>query len=239
VSLESHLTRQIEHSGEFFWHVLRRDVVFERLPVDRAFGVIDIGAGAGLLGESLRVARPNARYRFVEPIPALERHLEERFGSEANAGRDGTYAGAEFLMLMDVLEHQPNDRSLLGDIVAKMDRGAMLFITVPALGALWSKWDEELGHYRRYTRASLSALLREFPLDVVEVSYLFPELVPAALVRKVIRRTAAAGTSAGATEFPDLQPRLNNVLYGIGSLTMKVRRWMPFGSSVLAVAVRR
>jgi len=239
VSLEHHLVQQIERSQDFFWHRLRRDAVFEYLPVDRPFELVDVGAGAGLLGEFLRVDRPRARYRFVEPIPSLESHLEQLFGVEGNAGQDASYAGAEFLTLLDVLEHQYDDRKLLGDVVAKMDPGATLFVTVPALDVLWSGWDRSLGHYRRYRRVTLRALLSEFPLEVIEISYLFPELVPAGLVRKVLWRSSPGPSANNSAEFPNLPLTVNRALYWIGSASIKVRRCAPLGSSLLAVAVRR
>ena len=60
-----------------------------------------------------------------------------------------------FVTLLDVLEHQEDDAQFIGGLVAKMEPGSVLLLTVPALPKLWSPWDEALGHYRRYTRSSL------------------------------------------------------------------------------------
>jgi len=67
-ALEAHLRRQIEHSSRFFWHRLRWRVVRSYLPEGRSFELVDVGAGAGLVGAYLARDRPLGTYRFVEPI---------------------------------------------------------------------------------------------------------------------------------------------------------------------------
>ena len=110
-ALEEHLLAQIERSREFFWHRLRWRALLFHLPRDRAFDLVDVGAGAGLLGEMLARRLPLARFRFVEPIATLEAALEARWGAAANDRRRERYEGAEIATLMDVVEHieEPED----------------------------------------------------------------------------------------------------------------------------------
>ena len=89
-------------------------------PTGRPFELVDVGAGAGLLGEYLLRDFPQARYRFVEPIESLEQLLVERFGADANARDETTYTGAEFVTLLDVLEHQPDDLEFMTDVVGRL-----------------------------------------------------------------------------------------------------------------------
>ena len=117
-----------------------------------------------------------------------------------------------------------------------MVRGARLIITVPALMGLWSGWDVALGHYRRYDRASLRRAIDGLPVEVMEMSFLFPELIPLGLVRKRLREASPNGlpTSESAA-FPDLPGVLNDGLYLIGRCSLALRRHAPIGSSLLAV----
>jgi hypothetical protein len=232
-ALEAHLLRQIEHSTDFFWHRLRWRAVAEHLPASGAFTLVDVGAGIGLLGEWLARDRPEAAYRFVEPISALEARLEARHGAGANARWEDAHRDAGHLALLDVLEHQPDDHAFLGDLVDRMRPGARLILTVPALMALWSQWDEALGHHRRYDRIGLARVVGALPVEIEELSYLFPELLPAAFVR----RRARAGASGA--EFPDLPPALNEALYRVGVVSLRARRLWPAGTSLLAVLRRR
>ena len=230
--LEGHLARQLEHGREFFWHRLRWGVVSQYLPAG-AFTLVDVGAGVGLVGEFLSEQRPAAVYRFVEPIPFLEEELERRYGPGANARDDVRYDGAEVVTLLDVLEHQEDDRAFLAELAGRLDPGATLLVTVPAGPRLWSGWDVGLGHYRRYDRAVFLRAVDGLPLELVELDYLFPELVPLALVRKLTRRRGGADV-----EFPEVPRPANELLYRLGSASLRLRRVWPLGTSLLAVLRR-
>jgi hypothetical protein len=237
--LERQLRRQVERSREFFWHRLRWKAVSEYLPTHRRFELLDIGAGAGLIGDYLRRSRPQARYRFIEPLQSLERQLQVRFGHQANAKTLASYQGIHFVTLLDVLEHQDDDRAFLSDLVDRMEPGATLLVTVPALMGLWSGWDVALGHRRRYDRAGLARRFAGLPVKTRELSYLFPELIPAGWVRKLTRPAARAATMAGDDVlFPDLPAPVNNVLFGLGSVSLALRRIWPTGASLFVVARR-
>lgn len=236
--LEAHLLDQIERSQTFFWHRLRWRAVASYLPPNEPFRLVDVGAGAGILGASLRRDFPRGEYLFAEPIASLEQHLERTFGPQANAGRLTTYRDIRFLTLMDVLEHHPDDGAFLAELVSKMEPGATLILTVPASMRLWSAWDVALGHHRRYDRRGLRGLLDNLPVSVREVSYLFPELIPAAWVRKWKRRPGPAQPTWEEVQFPHLPGAINESLYGLGRATLRLRSRWPAGTSLLAVASR-
>ena len=233
--LEAHLQRQIEHSREFFWHRVRWKAVARELP-EGPFELTDVGAGIGLLGDLLARDFPQATYRFVEPIESLERGLEQRFGAEANAHDVDGYRGSRYVTLLDVLEHQADDRAFLAELVAKMDPGATLIVTVPALQRLWSQWDVALGHHRRYDKRALAATFEGTRLRVRELSYLFPEMLAPAWVRRRRSNGADDELDAGGAEFPDLPQSVNELLYAVGSASERLRRVWPAGTSLLAVA---
>jgi hypothetical protein len=235
-SLESHLLHQVDHSASFFWHRVRFRALATFLPRERPFRLLDVGAGAGFLGDFLRREYPRATYLFTEPLEALERGLEQRFGAAANARTRGTYSGIDYITLLDVLEHQADDRGFLRDLFDRMDIGATLILTVPAMRSLWSGWDVALGHFRRYDKPSLREALSSAAVEVHEINYLFPELVIPALVRK--RRGRAVAGPAADADFPSLPPRLNNVLTALGTASVRFRRLSPIGTSLLAVATR-
>lgn len=235
-SLEAHLRRQIEHSRHFFWHRLRWRAVASQLPPGRPFRLLDVGAGAGLLGVFLQRDFPNASYMFVEPIESLQRSLEASYGVTANAGRLTSYDGIEYVALLDVLEHQTDDRRFLVDLLERMTPGATLIITVPALTALWSGWDVALGHHRRYNRGALHQVIEGLPVSILEMSYLFPEMIPLALLRKLLRTATPNGdANEDSAAFPDLPRLVNDGLYAVGRCSLAVRRYAPTGSSLLTV----
>jgi hypothetical protein len=231
--LERHLAHQLEHGRDFFWHRLRWTVVSHYLP-DVPFTLVDIGAGVGLIGEFLRDRNPTATYRFVEPIPFLEEQLELRYGAAANARDDTLYEGA-VVTLLDVLEHQEDDHAFMSELAVRLDRGATLIVTVPAGARLWSNWDVALGHHRRYDKASFRRAVAGLPLEIVELDYLFPELVPLALIRRLGMRRHRAGDEV---EFPELPRAANELLYRVGRASLRLRRAWPLGTSLVAVLRR-
>jgi hypothetical protein len=227
-TLEGHLNRQVERSRGFFWNRVRWELIDSALP-ESTTAVVDVGAGPGFLGDFLADNRPEVSYAFVEPLEGLEAQLAERFGADAN-WRDRDFAGASHVVLLDVLEHQGDDRAFLAELAEKMDPGATLLLTVPALPTLWSSWDVMLGHYRRYTKSALAAAADPLPFEILERAYLFPELVPMGWWR---RRGDGDGDRDSA-EFPDLPGPLNEGLYRLGSATTSLRRLWPAGTSLFA-----
>lgn len=244
--LEEHLHHQTRLATGFFWHRLRWRAVEDLLPSGVPFRLLDVGAGNGVMGDFLASERPGATYLFDEPIGSLAGQLEQRFGESANHRTHPQWKTVDIVTLLDVIEHLDDPHSLLERICHECRPGTVVAITVPASERLWSQWDVTLGHRRRYTPDSLNDLLTDLPLDVAEVSWLFPELMPAGLWRawrnpprtsppNAPEATASDETETSA-EFPDLPRLVNSGLYYLGLLPLRLRRWIPFGTSLLAAA---
>jgi hypothetical protein len=139
--------------------------------------------------------------------------------------------------LLDVIEHLEAPGPLLAEAVTATPSGSYVIITVPALPALWSSWDESLGHHRRYTKQSLAREVDGLPIEVVELAYLFPELLLPAVGRR-LRRSRRSQTPS-SSEFPALPSWLDKLLLTVAKGTYALRRWWPAGTSVLLVARRR
>jgi len=233
-ALEHHLQEQIKNSQTFFWHRIRWDLVSRVLPSDRNFSVLDAGAGIGLVGKYLKRDFPRGRYHFIEPLPSLDKYLTDIYGKESNLIGKDSFPGIDFVFLLDVIEHQKDDRQFVHDIIRKMDTGARLVVTVPAFSFFWSDWDRQLGHFRRYSRKSLMAVFATEPVKMERTSTFFPELVPLALYRKIAKKGKKA-PSLKEAEFPRLPPFINEPLYCIGRASLPFARWLPLGTSIMTV----
>jgi SAM-dependent methyltransferase len=214
-----------------FWHRVRFELVEQQVVAHPARRVVDVGAGSGLLADHLRVALPGVEYRYAESSPPLLDALRGRLGDDAADG-GGRIDADTVVTLLDVIEHVTDDRGLLAELAARMEPGAGLVVTVPAMRWLFSSWDVDLGHHRRYSRRDVAETVRAAGFEVREVSYLFPELVAPALVRR------ARASGGGSAEFPTLPSWLDRLAGRIGRLSCRRRRMWPVGTSVLAVARR-
>ena len=218
---------QLNFFTKFFWHRFRSESVIRYLRKYRGTtSVVDIGAGAGVFGIHLRESLPSAQYFFIEPIPSLQSSLSTRFGSSAAVDSNSSFHQSSFVML-DVLEHIDDDKKYLSDLKVKMPSGSLLIVTCPASMLLWSKWDEQMGHCRRYSRRGLTDLFKVLGFDVLESRYMFHAFVMPAYLRT---KKEAIGP-----EFPRLSIFLNSAVYWYCKIESVFSRWLPFGTSILVV----
>lgn len=62
--------------------------------------------------------------------------------------------------LLNVIEHIENDNKAIMNINYVLNKKGRLIMLAPAYKWLYSRFDKELGHYRRYTSASLKSLAK-------------------------------------------------------------------------------
>jgi SAM-dependent methyltransferase len=65
----------------------------------------------------------------------------------------------DYLFALDVLEHLPDDHVIVREWARVLKPGGRMVINVPAMDCLWSPHDVQMGHYRRYSKKKLSAVL--------------------------------------------------------------------------------
>ena len=194
--------------------------------------ILDVGCGAGLFFDALQ------RFGTVEGIEsdplALEgagRWRESIFHGELNSSFRPA-ASYDAILMLDILEHVPEPEQLLVHARGLLNPGGRVVITVPAFNWLWTRHDDLNHHLRRYSRRQLRHVIQGAGLTVIDSTYLFPSLVPLkALVR--IKEALVAGDP----EVPGIprQP-LNAALQKWLFAEYAVARWLPFGTSLMAIA---
>ena len=181
---------------------LRLDAIRRLLPAD-ARNVLEIGAGEGAVATVL--AR---RYDYlgVEPDPRAFEAATRRLG---DAGRVVNAAVEElpgdehfdFVCAFEVLEHIEDDRAALATWIDRARPGGRLLISVPAGPDRFGASDVKVGHYRRYDRDGLHALLEVAGLEEIEIAvYGFPLGYALEVVRNaVVKRSPDEGSQAERT----------------------------------------
>jgi len=121
--------------------------------------VLEVGAGIG--ANTLTLADLTYdRWTCLEPDPALAARIMLPHGGR-HRGATGTIedlpADAKYdaILYIDVLEHIEDDRGEMTRAAARLKPGGALIVLAPAHPFLFTPFDRAIGHFRRYTRASL------------------------------------------------------------------------------------
>jgi 2-polyprenyl-3-methyl-5-hydroxy-6-metoxy-1,4-benzoquinol methylase len=126
--------------------------------------VLEVGAG---IGSNTRLLHETGHTRWVclEPDVTLAARIPAGAYTPEPKVIAGTIQGiseaADFdtILYLDVLEHIADDRDEVDQAVRRLRAGGRLIILAPAHQWLFSPFDRELGHHRRYTRQTLQALM--------------------------------------------------------------------------------
>jgi SAM-dependent methyltransferase len=160
----------------------------------------------------------------------------------AGAGfRDGSLPAVG---LFDVVEHMADDAGFLDQVRRALAPGGRLYLTTPAYPALWSGEDESAGHFRRYTRRGLTALLAARGFTVDHATYIFWCLpVPIFLFRALPSRLGkrAGGDLARAAREHELSGRRGAIERLLAWEPAAIARGVsiPAGGSLLVAARAR
>jgi hypothetical protein len=125
-----------------------------------------------------------------------------------------------------VLEHIPDDVAFLADLRARLAPGATVLCFVPAHPWLHSRFDDRVGHCRRYRRSTLAEAFGAAGFEVDELRHVNAPGAVAWLAGARLLGMSPSARTAGLYQRTVLP------------LAQKVEssRELPFGQSLVAVA---
>jgi SAM-dependent methyltransferase len=124
--------------------------------------VLEVGAGIGANTAHINHSQVRSIH-CLEPDPELAAQLRSVVrgtpGTTVSIGTICSVAGRLFdtILYIDVLEHIEDDKSEVARAARLLRPGGRLIVLAPAYQALYSPFDEAIGHYRRYDRRNLIA----------------------------------------------------------------------------------
>ena len=123
--------------------------------------LVDVGSGSGFFMYELDKHCPQLIEKiWLVDIGYSENEMAETRNQKIEKRLDIPPAMQNcIVVMMDVLEHLPDDVDMLKNIKANCSGENYFFITVPAFMQLWSGHDVYLEHYRRYTIKTLKQSL--------------------------------------------------------------------------------
>jgi SAM-dependent methyltransferase len=142
--------------------------------------VLDAGCGTGLL--SLALLDRGCDVTAVDHEPAMVTVTNETFRRGGHPAVEAARLSLEHLdelgsrefdtiYCCDVVEHVQDDAHAVRQLAALLRPEGRLVVTVPAWPFLYGERDRRMGHYRRYTRRRLLALLRDNGLVVEHLAW--------------------------------------------------------------------
>lgn len=214
------------------WYYRSKARVLERMlprPFNRV--VMDVGAGSGYFTRHL------AKRGLIDGALCVdigyERDHDEQVGSAMIRYRKAPEkSNADVALFMDILEHVPDDASLLASYREFLPATAHVIITVPAFKFLWSGHDIFLQHYRRYTLATLSDTIQKAGYRLVQGHYFYGLVFPAAVAARLLTPNRMAPRSSLKVH----GNLTNSVLYAASAMELPLMKFNKLaGLSVCAV----
>ena len=204
--------------------------------------VLEIGSGIGNISRFF--IEDGARIMLSDLRPQYCDLLSEKFSKHGNligiqpidlvaSSFDNNYrehlGKFRSVFALNVLEHIENESLAVQNLKKLLKPGGTLVILVPSYQWLFSRFDEELGHYRRYTKTRLTAVFEKNGFTVNR-SWYFNSVGIAGwwLFGKVLKRK----------QVQEGQMKLYNVLVPIIKLA-DIVIGRTFGLSVIAVGTAK
>lgn len=195
--------------------------------------VAEIGAGIGGTTATLCTGA-HTHWLCVEPDARLAKVIDYKVKTgalppvceTAVAYAKDLQPGYDSILYIDVIEHIKDDGTELETAAALLSQGGRLFIIVPAHQSLYNAFDQQIGHFRRYSRKSLQTIVPA-SLVVEEMKYLDSIGYLASWVNKIFLKQS----------LPSIRQVLfwDRVLVPISWLLDPLFRFR-FGKSILLVA---
>lgn len=157
------------------------DWLYAKLAAGVRGDVLEIGSGIGNL--SRLIARDADSVVLSDMEPHYLEALRKAFAGDGRVvvtpyDLDGEpplpIAARRFdaIVAVNVIEHIDDDRALAARLAALLKPGGRLLVYVPACPFAYGSLDRALGHFRRYTPATLAALLAGAGLEPTPPRYM-------------------------------------------------------------------
>ncbi|NJC08579.1 class I SAM-dependent methyltransferase [Polymorphobacter fuscus] len=197
--------------------------------------ILDVGAGSGYFSKALLEQADGLSALCVDCGYADDR--DESIAGKPVAFRKTICASdADLVLMMDVIEHVEDDVALVAEYVGKVRSGTNFIVTVPAFMWLWSGHDVFLEHYRRYTLAQLTGVLRAAGLVVDAGQYFYASVLPLVVGVRAGKRLAG-GMRHPESDMRTYSAAVNSLLYAVCRLEVAIMRYNRLaGTSVLVRA---
>jgi len=236
-----------EIENDSFWFKHRNNCIIEAVKIYSNNEIFfDVGGGNGYVAKGLE--ENNIKSVLIEPglegaLNAKERGIENIICSTfEDAGIKPN--SCKSLGLFDVVEHIENDNQFLKSIYSILSDNGFVYITVPAYKTLWSKEDDDAGHFKRYTIKQICSTLKDSGFEIEYSTYIFSILpIPVFLFRTIPSllqfKEKSSKLNKHKQEHSQRKGILSSILNNVWKRELgyiKQKKKIPFGGSCFVIA---
>lgn len=143
--------------------------------------IAEVGSGTGNFTESIlksSLINTNVEIDSYEPSHNMFLINKKKFSGQKrveviNSDFSGLDSQKKYdtILYINVLEHIEDDFNEIENATKKMNENAHIIVFVPALQFLYSDFDKQLGHYRRYNKNRFKEIAKKCALVEKQLSY--------------------------------------------------------------------
>ncbi len=252
--VEDQFEHLFEMQSKHFWYLGRHRFILEslkRFESKPRFSAVDFGGGCGgwvqylkkqipdrlislSLADSSRVALLNAKNILPDDISFYQVDLMNlRMKEQFDTG-----------FLLDVIEHCPDDRTVMEEAARALKPGGRLYVATPALDFFWSYNDEFVKHIRRYDKKKYEDLAEDTGLILRNARYFMFLLSPLYWLSRKTRQKELNEEQMAKLykeEYKTPHPIINNALKSVFYAETPLGHHLsfPWGTSILGVFEKR
>lgn len=208
--------------------------IFERIKPGLGHSILEIGAGIGNFTQLL--SQHGREVTATDIVPNYCKTLSEKFGNHPAVKIDtfdlNIKAPINFIekpfdtiVCLNVLEHIKDDKFALEQMYRSLESGGKLCLLVPSHQFLYGKFDEAVGHYRRYEKSQLKRLLKQAGFKICSIEFFnIAAIIPWLINGRILKRDY----------IPANQSNIANMIVPL--LKLEKLFGPPFGISLIAIA---
>lgn len=200
---------------------------------------IDVGAGNGIWREQIE----SATAWNVDCVDLNPRALE---GIKSGRGRCMYYnildekpellGQYDIAFILDVIEHLPAPVPFLHSVSKHVKKSGIVIINVPALQSMHGRYDEFIGHLRRYNKKTLSKSAELAGLKILDVRYWGWSLIPVLMMRKLLLKSRNSNENIVKRGYKAPSELVNRLFKRFAQIETCLFSRPPIGTSLLLAA---
>jgi len=170
------VTKQITYDGwelEFFDKADNfRNYQFDLIKNSLKEHVAEIGPGNGVFFDKYKDIVD--KIDLYEPSINFLKNLESKKNDHTKIINSNFIEKTNYydtILYLDVFEHIEDDNLELEKAYKSLKKNGCLIINVPAFQHLYSQFDKDINHFRRYSKTSILKLINNFNFSKVDLKY--------------------------------------------------------------------